>query len=105
MLWNHWWKLVCESRSAYQRHVQLGLIAKGVLQILSTLTPKLVWRFFGAWIRTVRPGLVPSEQVVAAVVRNTLLEFLATAANTAILVKFIRHRLDLSRTEGTSLAA
>jgi hypothetical protein len=32
-------------------------------------------------------------------------EFLATAARTAILVKFIRDRLDLSRTGGTSLAA
>jgi len=32
-------------------------------------------------------------------------EFPATAAETSILVKFIRDRLDLSRTEGTSLAA
>jgi signal transduction histidine kinase len=32
-------------------------------------------------------------------------EFLATAAQTSILVKFIRDRLDLSRTKGTSLAA
>ena len=37
--------------------------------------------------------------------RNTLPEFLATAIKTSILVIFIRDRLDLSRTEGTSLAA
>jgi len=91
--------------AAYHRHVQLGLIAQGLLQILSATTPKLVWRFFGSWIRTVRPGLAPSEQVVAVALRNTLPEFLATAAKTAILVKFIRDRLDLSRTEGISLAA
>jgi DDE superfamily endonuclease len=91
--------------AAYHRHIQLGLIAQGLLQILSATTPKLVWRFFGSWIRTIPPGLAPSEQVVAVALRNTLPEFLATAAKTSILVKFTRDRLDLSRTEGTTLAA
>lgn len=91
--------------AAYHRHIQLGLIAQGLLQILSATQPKLVWRSFGSWIRTVRPELAPSEQVVAVALRNTLPEFLATAAKTSILVKFIRDRIDLSRTEGTSLAA
>ena len=91
--------------AAYHRHIQLRLIAQGLLQILSATQPKLVWRSFGSWIRTIRPGLAPSEQVVAVALRNTLPEFLATAAKTSILVKFIQDRLDLSRTEGTSLAA
>jgi hypothetical protein len=91
--------------AAYHRHIQLGLIAQGLLQILSATQPKMVWRSFGSWIRTIRPGLAPSEQVVAIALRNTLPEFLANAAKTSILVKFIRDRLDLSRTEGTSLAA
>jgi hypothetical protein len=91
--------------AAYHRHIQLGLIAQGLLQILSATKPKLVWRSFGSWIRTVRPGLAPSEQIVAVALRNTLPEFLATAAKPSILVKFIRDRLDLSRTEGSSLAA
>ena len=90
---------------AYHRHIQLGLIAQGLLQILSATMPKSVWRSFGSWIRTIRPGLAPSEQVAAIAMRNTLPEFLAGAAKTAILVKFLRDRLDLSRTEGTSLAA
>jgi len=91
--------------SAYHRHIQLGLIAQGLLQILSAIKPHLVWQSFGSWIRTVRPGLAPSEQVVAIALRNTFPEFLASAAKTVILVKFLRDRLDLSRTEGTSLAA
>jgi hypothetical protein len=91
--------------AAYHRHIQLGLIAQGLLQILSATQPKLVWRSFGSWIRTIRPGLAPSEQVAAVALRHTLPEFLATAAKTSILVKFIQDRLDLSRTEGTSLAA
>ena len=91
--------------AAYHRHIQIGLIAQGLLQILSATKPTLVWQSFGSWIRTVRPGLAPSEQVVAIALRNTLPEFLASAAKPSILVKFIRDRLDLSRTEGTSLAA
>jgi hypothetical protein len=91
--------------AAYHRHIQLGLIAQGLLQILSATKPTPVWQSFGSWIRTIRPGLAPSEQVVAVALRNTLPEFLASAANPSILVKFIRDRLDLSRTEGTSLAA
>jgi hypothetical protein len=35
-----------------------------------TTTPKLVWRLLGSWIRTLRPGLVPSKQVVAAARRR-----------------------------------
>lgn len=91
--------------AAYHRHIQLGLIAQGLLQILSARSPQRVWQSFGSWIRTIRPGLVPSEQVAAIAMRNTLPEFLATAAKTSILVKFIRDRIDLSRSEGTSLAA
>ena len=91
--------------AAYHRHIQLGLIAQGLLQILSARSPQRVWQSFGSWIRTIRPGLAPSEQVAAIALRNTLPEFLATAAKTSILVKFIRDRLDLSRSEGTSLAA
>jgi hypothetical protein len=91
--------------AAYHRHIQLGLITQGLLQILSATNPELVWQSCGSWIRTVRPGLAPSEQVVAIALRNTLPGFLASAAQPSILVKLIRDRLDLSRTEGTSLAA
>lgn len=91
--------------AAYHRHIQLGLIAQGLLQILSAKVPKVVWQSFGSWLRTVRPSLAPSELVTAIALRNTLATFLAAAARTAIFVKFIRDRLDLSRAEGTALAA
>jgi hypothetical protein len=90
---------------AYHRHIQLGLIAQGLLQILSTKVPKLVWQSFGSWLRTVRPGLAPSELVTAIALRNTLPQFLAATSKAPILVKFIRDRIDLARAEGTALAA
>jgi len=98
-------KAVRRKIAAYHRHIQLGLIAQGLLQILAAMQPELVWLSFGSWIRTVRQGLPPSEQVVAIALRHSFPEFLATAAKTVILVKFLRDRLALSRTEGTSLAA
>jgi hypothetical protein len=91
--------------AAYHRHIQLGLIAQGLLQILSAKTPELIWRSFGSWIRTIRPGLAPSELVGAIALRNTLPELLAGTGEAPILAKFIRDQIDLSRTEGTILAA
>ncbi len=96
---------VCRKLAAYHRHIQLGLIAQGLLQILAATHPKSVWRSFGSWIRTVRPGLAPSELVTAIALRNTLPLFLAVAVKTPILAKFIRDRIDLSRSEGLRLVA
>jgi len=90
---------------AYHRHIQLGLIAQGLLQILAAKIPKRIWQSFGSWIRTIRPGLAPSEQVAAIAMRHALPEFIAGAAITSIFVKFLRNRIDLSRAEGIHLAA
>ncbi len=91
--------------TAYHRHIQLGLIAQGLLQILSATVPRLIWRSFGSWIRTIRPGLAPSEHVTAIALRNTLPEFLAVPDETQIFTKFLHERIDLSRTEGMCLVA
>ena len=88
---------------AYHRHIQTGLIAQGLLQYLSSSFPQLVWSSFGSWIRTIRPGISPSEQVTAIALRHTLVEFLADSGGASILTKFLRERLDLSRHEGLRL--
>jgi hypothetical protein len=91
--------------AAYHRFMQLGLVAQGLMQVLATTVPDLVWCSFGSWLRTVRPGLCPSELVVAAAMRNSLPDFLADAFCAPTLTKFIRDRLDLKRAEGTRLVA
>jgi hypothetical protein len=88
---------------AYHRHIQTGLIAQGVLHYLSSSFPQLVWSSFGSWIRTIRPGVSPSEQVTAVALRHTLVEFLADTGEASIFTKFVRERLDLSRHEGLRL--
>jgi hypothetical protein len=91
--------------AAYHRFMQLGLIAQGIMLALATTAPDLVWRHFGSWLRTVRPGVCPSERVVAMALRNTLPDFLADDACAPNLTKFIRERLDLTRAQDTRFAA
>jgi hypothetical protein len=90
---------------AYHAHIQLGLIAQGVLQTLAIRCTAAVWKRFGSWLRTIRPGILPSELVVATALRHSLPVFLADSPEDHILTKFIRQRLDLSRHEGAFLAA
>ena len=88
---------------AYHCHIQLGIIAQGLLQYLSMTFPKQVWSSFGSWIRTIRPGLCPSEAVTAMAMRNALPAFLADSSENAVLADFLRERIDQDRAEGLRL--
>ncbi|MBX3178188.1 MAG: transposase [Candidatus Hydrogenedentes bacterium] len=90
---------------AYHRHIQLGLIAQGIMAAIATTEPKLVWRSFGSWLRTIRPGIAPSEAVVAAALKNTLPHFLADSSPAPILAKFIQERMDIDRAKATQQPA
>jgi len=91
--------------AAYHRFIQLGLIAQGIMLALATTVPQLVWASFGSWLRTIRPGIVPSEAVVACALRNALPHFLADTSPAPDLAKFIQERLDLANTQAQRLAA
>ena len=82
---------------AYHVFVFAGIVAQGLLQYLSACHPKLIWDSFGSWLRTIRPGVAPSEFVAAAALRNSFPEFLLAAPKNAILVKFICERQDLDK--------
>ena len=90
---------------AYHRHIQVGLVAQGLLQCLAATQPVLVWRRFGSWLRTVRSPNCPSEFVVACALRNTLPDFLSASPKDSSFELFLRERIDLERIEGTCLAA
>ena len=89
---------------AYHAHIQLGIIAQGLLQTLALHCTATVWKRFGSWLRTIRPDILPYELVVSLALRHSLPVFLADSAVNHNLAKFIRQRLDLSRYEGASLA-
>jgi len=91
--------------NAYHRFIQLGLIAQGIMLALATTVPHLVWASFGSWLRTIRPGIAPSEAVTAIALRNALPHFLADSSPAPDLAKFIRERLDPNNIQATRLAA
>ena len=89
--------------AAYHRFVHAGIVAQGTLQYLSCSFPTLVWSCFGSWLRTIRPGIPPSEMVCAAALRNELPDFLLAGSDSMTFAKFITERIDMSRSEGLRL--
>jgi hypothetical protein len=79
---------------AYHAFIQAAVVAQGLLQYLAVVAPKLVWDAFGSWLRTIRPGIPPSEFVVANALRQSLPDFLLGPAKTDSLTKFIADRRD-----------
>ena len=98
-------KAVRRKLDAYHRHIQIGLVAQGLLQCLAASHPVLIWRHFGSWLRTVRSPNCPSEFVVACALRHCLPDFLAASPKASSFELFLRERIDLERIEGTCLAA
>jgi len=91
--------------AAYHRHIQLGLIAQGLVQCLAATQPALVWRQFASWLRTRKSPDCPSELVVAAALRHHLPDFLLVGPTDPNWRKFLRDRLDPDQIEGARLAA
>ena len=79
---------------AYHVFIQVCIIAHGLLQYLSAEFPNLVWGSFGSWLKTIRPGVPPSELVVGNVMRDTISDFLLKCAKNDSIAKFIVERQD-----------
>jgi hypothetical protein len=82
---------------AYHVFVHAGVVSQGLLHYLASCYPKQVWRSFGSWLRTIRPGIAPSERVVAMALRNSFPEFLLVNAHSHNFAKFIVERQDPDR--------
>jgi hypothetical protein len=83
--------------AAYERHIQLGLIAQGLLQYLALSFRRVSWSNFHSYIRTACPQKPPSEWVVSQALRHTWPDFLAGSAQSAILKKFLATKIDPAR--------
>jgi len=90
-------KAVFRKLHAYHVFILAGTIAQGLLQYLATVHTKQVWSAFGSWLRTIRPGVPPSEFVVAIALRQSFPEFLLVNSESNNLAKFITERQDLDR--------
>ncbi len=91
--------------AAYHRFIQVGLIAQGLLQYISICFPDLVWANFGSWLRTIRPGIPPSEYVTSLALRNSFPHFLSGSPSEATFAKFLIDKIDYSKNNPFRLAA
>ena len=82
---------------AYERHIQLGLIAQGLLQYLALSFRRVVWFNFHSFIRTASPQKPPSEWVVSHALRHTWPDFLRGSAQSTILKKFLAAKISPER--------
>ena len=101
----HYRHSVKRKLAAYHVFVHAGIVAQGLLHYLASCHPKLVWHSFGSWLRTIRPGLAPSELVVAMALRHSLPEFLLVTDSDVNFAKFIIERQDLDRMDVFRLAS
>jgi hypothetical protein len=90
---------------AYHRFIQIGLISQGLLQYLSVCFPDLVWTKFNSYIRTIRPGIPPSEYVTSLALRNSFPDFLSGSHYTSIFTKFLLNKLDFIKSKVLRLVA
>jgi len=90
---------------AYHVFIQAGIVCQGLLQYLAVAYPRLVWNGFGSWLRTIRPGIPPSELVVATALRQSWPEFLLNSTTSTIFTKFLAERQDLNKMQAFGLAA
>jgi hypothetical protein len=90
---------------AYHVFLQAGIIAQGLMQYLAVAYPQAIWKSFGSWLRTIRPGIAPSEFVVSEALRQSLPEFLLSSENTHAFAKFIIERQNLEEPEMFQIAA
>ena len=90
--------------NAYHLFIQAGLVYQGLVQYLAAVFPQLVWDSFGSWLRTIRPGIPPSELVVATALRQRLPHFLLDTAENNSFAKFIINRQDPDKMELFRLA-
>jgi hypothetical protein len=90
---------------AYHVLIQAAVVCQGLLQYLAVAFPQSVWHAFGSWLRTIRPGIPPSELVVANALRQSMPEFLLHAAPDNIFAKFVIERQDTDRMQAFRLAS
>lgn len=90
---------------AYHVFIAAGVVCQGLLNYLSVTFPGLVWSAFGSWLRTIRPGIAPSELVVMHALRQGMPDFLLTCREEHNLAKAITEMQDIEIYEPFEMAS
>jgi hypothetical protein len=83
---------VREKVNAYHVFVNLAAIAQGILCYLAIAHKDLVWQSFGAWMRTIRKDLAPSEAVTSEALRESFSEYLRSKDDPLSFKEFLAEK-------------
>lgn len=84
---------VSRKLAAYERHIQLGLIAQGLMLYLAVRFRNVSWYCANHYLRTAKPHQPPTEWVVQHALRNTWPDFLRFSSLAVPLKKFLAPKL------------
>lgn len=79
---------------AYERHIQLGIIAQALLQYLALNFRMLTWSNLHTYMRTATTQKPPSEWVTSQALRHTWPEFLRSNSQYPTLKKFLASKIN-----------
>jgi len=81
---------IMDKINAYNLFIQVGLIAQGIIIIISACSPKIVWKMNQLWTRNNYKDKSPSEWIVKNALQLSFPEFLEDLDKRDILKKFLR---------------
>ena len=87
-------KKIFQKIGTYNLHVQMALIAQGLMQYLACCYNDEVWNGYGSWLRTIRPGVPASVQVVQMYLRKNIWYFYESLPKDKGWQKFVKSILD-----------
>lgn len=76
-------KLVIQATNAIEGFVNFGIIATGMLQIISMNFNGVIWEKYSGWMRTISSS-IPSEEVVRSVIQEEYFHNFSDFSNSAI---------------------
>lgn len=78
-------------------YIQLCMISEGILQILSILFKKYIWKKFKGWFRTMNKKSYPSDRIVSEVLRHSLIPFFGVLKKIKIFKKYMLKKISVKR--------
>ena len=86
---------------AFERFVNLNVIALGLLQVLALEMPNTIWKYFPGWFRTLPKHGYPTERIVRMALQDQQEIILSKSMPTLLLSKLLAGKIGQRKTPKT----
>lgn len=91
--------------TSYHLYLQIAIIAHGLVNIVAIKHSDEIWQMHSSWMRTIRPGLIPSAAVARIAFREGLQNLNKLPKSWSTIRKFIQYRRMVDQNELLDIAA